>query len=60
VVVNPGQTVTIPVTITPSAPAGSTESGTLYVDDSYFFLYEFFNGLNGNDVAAVPYTYTVK
>ena len=60
VVVNPGQSVTIPVTITPSGPAGSTESGTLYVDDSYFFLYEFFNGTNGNDVAAVPYTYTVK
>jgi hypothetical protein len=59
VVVNPGQTVTIPVTITPSAASGSTVSGTLYVDDAYFFLYELFNGLNGNDVAAVPYTYTV-
>jgi hypothetical protein len=60
VVVSPGQSVTIPVTITPSAPSGSTVSGTLYVDDTYFFLHEFFNGLNGNDVAAVPYTYTVK
>jgi hypothetical protein len=60
VVVEPGQSATIPVTITPSAPSGSTVSGTLYVDDSYFLLYEFFNGLNGNDVSAVPYTYTVK
>jgi hypothetical protein len=59
-VVQPGQTVTIPVTITPSAPSGSTVSGTLYVDDSFFTLYEFFNGLNGNDVATIPYTYTVK
>jgi Peptidase inhibitor I9 len=60
VVVEPGQSVTIPVTITPSAPAGSTVSGTLYVDDASFLLYEFFNGLNGNDVTSVPYTYTVK
>jgi hypothetical protein len=60
VVVQPGQSVTIPVTIKPSAPSGSTVSGTLYVDDSYFLLYEFFNGLNGNDITAVPYTYTVQ
>jgi hypothetical protein len=60
VVVSPGQSVTIPVTITPSVSSGSTVSGTLYVDDTYFFLYEFFDGLNGNHVAAVPYTYTVK
>ncbi len=60
VVVEPGQSATIPVTITPSAPSGSTVSGTLYVDDASFLLYEFFNGLNGNDVTSVPYTYTVK
>ncbi len=60
VVVQPGQSATIPVTIKPSAPAGSTVSGTLYVDDTSFLLYEFFNGLNGNDVTSVPYTYTVK
>ena len=60
VVVQPGQSVTIPVTIKPSAPSGSTVSGTLYVDDSYFLLYEFFNGLNGNDITAVQYTYTVQ
>jgi hypothetical protein len=60
VVVEPGQSVTIPVTIKPSAPSGSRVSGTVYVDDTYFVLYEFFNGLNGNDVSAVPYTYTVK
>jgi hypothetical protein len=60
VVVDPGQSATIPVTIKPSAPAGSTVTGTLYVDDASFLLYEFFNGLNGNDVTSVPYTYTVK
>ncbi len=60
VVVEPGQSATIPVTITSSAPSGSTVSGTLYVDDSYFLLYEFFNGINGNDVTSIPYTYTVK
>jgi hypothetical protein len=60
VVVDPGQSVTIPVTIKPSAPSKSTVSGTLYVDDASFLLYEFFDGLNGNDVTSVPYTYTVK
>jgi subtilisin family serine protease len=33
VVAGPGQTVTIPVTITPSGAAGSTVTGTLYIDD---------------------------
>jgi hypothetical protein len=33
VVVNPGQTVDLSVTITPSGAIGSTVSGTLYIDD---------------------------
>ncbi len=33
VVVDPGESATIPVTITPSAKVGSTVTGTLYVDD---------------------------
>jgi hypothetical protein len=64
-VVNPGQTVTIPVTITPDGAPGTTVTGTLYVDDV--------NALDGaatwnelsstviqaSDLAAVPYTYTI-
>ena len=46
--INPGQTVSIPVTITPSGPSGTVVSGTLYVDDSDFLLFNTFNEPNGN------------
>jgi hypothetical protein len=65
VVVDPGESATIPVTITPSAPVGSTVTGTLYVDD-----YAPVNAAltdnpdpaispTGSDVAAFNYKYTV-
>jgi hypothetical protein len=65
VVVAPGKTVTIPVTITPDAAPGTTVSGTLYVDDGFLIsgaVTE--NGLTGtfpqgSDVAAFNYEYTV-
>ncbi len=65
VVVMPGQTVTIPVTITPSGPAGSTVSGTLYLSDASLITgaasTNGFPGLSpqGSDVAAFPYTYKI-
>jgi hypothetical protein len=58
VVVNPGQTVTINVTITPNAAAGTVVSGHLYVDD-------FTSGVppygqqTGDELSALPYEYTV-
>jgi hypothetical protein len=57
--VAPGASETIPVTITPSGPAGSSVSGTLYVNDEQSYL---LGGLapNGNQLAAVPYRYTIK
>ena len=66
VVVNPGQTVTIPVTITPQGASGSTVSGTLYLDDSWLIpgsvsantiplVYP-----EGSQVAAFSYSYTIK
>jgi hypothetical protein len=57
--VAPGSSETIPVTITPSGPSGSTVSGTMYVDDEQAYL---LGGLapNGNQVAAIPYTYKIK
>jgi hypothetical protein len=64
-VVNPGQSVTIPVTITPAGKAGTTVSGTLYVADSSFISGDVtFNALAGNfpegsDVAPFPYSYTI-
>jgi hypothetical protein len=64
-VVNPGQSVTIPVTITPEGAAGTTVSGTLYLDDSSFIPSDVTfdnvtsNGPEGSDVAAFNYTYTI-
>ncbi len=56
----PGASATITVTITPSGPAGTTVSGTLYVDD-YTLGTEFFDGPVGSDeLAAIPYSYTVS
>jgi hypothetical protein len=67
VVVNPGQSATIPVTITPSGAAGTAVTGTLYVDDaSMISNLTPDNGAvdaplpDGSDVAAFPYSYTIK
>ena len=44
-----------------SGPSGSTDAGTLYVDD---LTIAGFNGIfgdpNGDEIAAIPYSYTVK
>jgi hypothetical protein len=64
-VVAPGQTVKIPVTITPSGTPGSTVTGTLYVDDLTSVTgAATWNGVTPNvnqagDLAALPYTYTI-
>jgi hypothetical protein len=64
-VVDPGQSVTIPVTITPHGSKGSTVTGTLYLADSSFISTDLsFDGVAGNtpegsDVAAFPYSYTI-
>ena len=58
VTVNPGQTATINVTITPDAASGTVVSGNLYVD-----VYESgvppYTQLSGDELAAIPYEYTV-
>ena len=60
VIVGPGQTKTIPVTITPTGASGTHVSGTLYVDDySDALLAEFYEP-TGSQVAAIPYSYTIK
>jgi hypothetical protein len=65
-VVAPGTSAVIPITITPTASVGSTVSGTLFVNDfaegSYFtpggtlIFATFFT----SDIAAIPYKYTVS
>jgi Subtilase family/Peptidase inhibitor I9 len=61
ITLNPGQTGTINVTITPSGASGTVVSGVLYVD-TYdvgppIATYE---SPTGNEVAGLPYRYTIK
>jgi subtilisin family serine protease len=64
-VVNPGQVILIPVTITPRGKIGSTVRGTLYLADSSFVSTDLsFDDVAGysaesSDVAAFPYHYTI-
>jgi hypothetical protein len=58
VTINPGQTATINVTITPSAAAGSVVSGNLYIDD-FISGVPPYGQLGGDELAALPYEYTV-
>ncbi len=63
--VGPGQTATIPVTITPSGASGTKVTGTLYLDDvAYFEFGSIQNALvnypQADEVAALPYQYTIK
>jgi subtilisin family serine protease len=59
VVIEPGQTGEIPVTITAAGSPGSAATGTLYVDSADEFLFQNYFTLNGSEVAALPYRYTV-
>jgi hypothetical protein len=66
VLVLPGQTVSIPVVITPSGASGTTVHGTLYLADASLINGDVTeNELSGNfpqgsDVAAFSYAYTIK
>jgi hypothetical protein len=55
----PNGTATIPVTITPVGPPGTKVTGTLYIDDANLLVFQRFTSLNGDEVAAIPYSYTV-
>ncbi len=65
VVVAPGQSATIPVTITPSGASGSVVNGTLYVDDltsapgAATYQELAFNVSQASELAAIPYEYTI-
>jgi hypothetical protein len=60
VVAQPGQTISIPVQITPNAPAGTVITGTLDIDDES--PVDLLGGFepNANTVATMPYSYTVS
>jgi hypothetical protein len=60
-VLNPGQTGTISVTITPSGASGTVVRGTLYIDDLVQGVPPPAYGQSGGDeLTAFPYTYTIK
>jgi len=59
-IVGPGRTATIPVTITPSGPSGTQVNGTLYVDYADPFVFQNSLDYSGGEVASFPYSYTVK
>ncbi len=59
IVINPGQTAVINVTITPSGASGTVVSGNLYADD---FLSNVppYGQISGDELAAIPYIYKIK
>ena len=57
VTINPGQSATINLTITPSAAAGTVVSGTLYVDDTAAAIPPDAQ-TSGAEATAIPYQYT--
>jgi hypothetical protein len=58
VIVNPGQTTTINVTITPAGAKGSVVSGTLFVDDESLVDFDSLVP-DANQLAAFPYSYKI-
>ena len=58
-VINPGQTATINVTITPEGTSGTVVSGVLYVG---VFLNDVapYGQQSGDELTAIPYEYTIK
>lgn len=56
---HPGQTGTITVTITPAGAHGTVVSGTLYVDD-YASGVPPYGQFTGDELAAFPYSYTIQ
>jgi hypothetical protein len=69
VTVNPGQTVNVPVTITPSGKPGTVVSGTAYVDQFLALPTPEINAINftdnasfepnANELVALPYSYRI-
>jgi hypothetical protein len=69
VTVNPGQTVNIPVTITPTGKKGSVVTGTAYVDEFLATATPEINAINftdnanfepnGDELAGLPYSYRI-
>jgi len=59
VIINPGESAVIQVTITPSGASGTVVSGTLYVDDILNDVPPY-GETAGDELAALSYTYTIQ
>jgi len=59
IVINPGKTATINVTITPSGASGTQVRGTLYVDDILDNIPPY-GQFATDELAGLPYAYTIK
>ncbi len=59
IIINPGESAEIPVTITPTGVSGSVVSGNLYVDD-FMGALPVTGQLTGNEITAIPYSYTIE
>jgi hypothetical protein len=57
--IQPGHTATIRVTITPTGASGTTVTGNLYVDDFADSIPPY-GQFSGDELAALPYAYTIK
>ena len=61
VYLNPGESATIPLTITPSASPGTHVSGSINLDDVFQVnLATFFTSVSGDELASLPFSYTVS
>jgi hypothetical protein len=61
VYLNPGESATIPLTITPTATPGTHVSGSIDVDDAFQVnLATFFTFSSGDELASLPFSYTVS
>jgi hypothetical protein len=62
VYLDPGQSATIPLTITPSASSGTHVTGNIDVDDAFQVNPDesFFTDANADELASLPFSYTVK
>lgn len=58
-ILNPGQSGVINVTINPSGPSGTHVSGTLYVDDLLTNVPPY-GQFTGDELAGLAYSYTIK
>jgi hypothetical protein len=59
VIIDPGKTATINVTITPSGASGTQVRGTLYVDDILNNIPPYAQFAT-DELAGLPYAYTIK